>query len=153
MLAGLLPHAHRATSARRVLMAMLAAGAVPDPLRVTNTTFQGNMFGVHVNCCVFDLKPHRWADVSLSGGLFGTRCVSGRAWYEFDDYDRPEKPRIRMEKQLERVLRRYHVKVLSVYESPPPEKSLMLDLSLPAIGQQRMLLWRVPNQHERWCEL
>ena len=153
MLASPLPPVHRVASSHRVLVAMLAAGAVPDPLRATNTTFQGSMFGVHVNCRVFDLKPHRWADVSLSGGLFGTRGVSGRAWYEFDDYERPEKPRIRMEKKLERSLRRYRVKLLGVNESPPHEDSLMVDLSLPAIGPQRMLLWRVHEERERWCEL
>mgnify|MGYP004123763661 CR=1 FL=1 len=149
----LVGEAHRVASARRFLLAMLAAGAVPDPDRVATTTFQGSMFGVHVNARVFDLKPHRWADVSLSGGLFGTRGVSGRAWYEFDDYEKPGKPRVRMEKQLEKSLRRFHVELLGVCDTPPHEEALMLDLLLPAIGQQRMLLWRVPDERERWCEL
>ena len=111
------------------------------------------MFGVHVNCRVFDLEPHRWADVSLSGGLFGTHGVSGRVWYEFDDFEQPRKPRIRMEKRLERSLRLYRIRLLDVRETPNHEEALMLHLSLPAIGKQRMLLWRVHETRERWCEL
>lgn len=145
--------AHRVASTRRFLMAMLATGAVPDPSKVTHATFQGNMFGVHVDCQVHELEPHRWADVHMTGSIFGSKGVAGKAWYEYNDLADPLAPTLRLDKRLDKTLRRYRVKLIAVDPAPEEANAIELRLSLPAIGPQRMLLWRVPSDRERWCEL
>ena len=145
--------AHRVASARRFLMAMLAMGGVPDPNRITNTSFQGNLFGVHVDCQVFELAPHRWAHVKMTGSIFGSQGVTGKAWYEYNDVANPLAPTLRLDKRLDKTLRRYRVKLIGVEPAPQEANAIMLRVSLPALGPQRMLLWRVPEHRERWCEL
>lgn len=151
-----------ATPVQSVLVGMMAAwrplGGPVEPvgpdLTITNGTFYGSMFGVHVNCRVFELKPYRWADVALTGGVFGHRGVKGRAWYEFSDVRDPLHPRIKLDKRLERSLRRYRVELHDVQPTADNNPdSLTLHMSLPAIGHQRMMLWRAPEPRDRWCEL
>lgn len=131
---------HTATT-RHVLIAMLAAGAVPDSLRVTNSTFKGAMFGVHVECKIYALEELQWADVALSGGPFGNALVSGRAWYE-GGLDDPR--RICLDKKLEKTLRRYRITLVDVYPAPTDDTALLLHIRMPMFGMQRMTLWEVP---------
>lgn len=144
----------RAASARRFLFAMMTTGALPDPNQVRNSTYQGSMFGVHVDCTMYELPPHQWADVALTGGIFGSVGIAGKAWHEFDDPANPHTPSIRMDRTLQKTLRRYHVQLIDVYPAESSADGLMLDLSLPMVGKQRMMLRRVPTRpHDRWCEL
>ena len=136
---------HRTASPRHFLMAMLAAGALPDPLpdplRVTNSTFKGAMFGVHVECKIYALEELQWADVELSGGPFGRNLVTGRAWYE-GGADDPR--RICLDKKLEKTLRRYRITLVDVYPAPADDTALLLHIQMPMFGNQRMTLWEVP---------
>lgn len=147
----------RAIPARHFLLAMLASGGVPGPHLVRNETYQGSMFGVHVHCVMYDLDPYQWADVALTGGVFGSRGVSGKAWREFEDHTQPDLPTIKLDRVLEKQLRRYHVSLISVDQVDTTEHkggTLMLQLVLPMVGRQRMVLMRVSERaYDRWCEL
>lgn len=132
---------HRSATARRVLIGMLAAGAVPDPGAITNTTYTGTMFGVRVEAEMFQLEAFQWADVAMSGGPFGSRVVAGRAWYEGEH---PLTRHVCMSRVLERTLRRYRVKLVGVDYAAEDGSEIELRLELPVFGTQRMTLTEVP---------
>ena len=146
------------TSARHALVAMLAMGpgTAPNLGPVKNATFHGAMFGVHVECKLYE-RAHpevSWADVALSGGPFGRRLVSGRAWYEGDYVagGAHDVRRICLDPSLQKTLRRYRIKLVDVYPAPTDGSALLLHIEMPMFGIQRMTLKRVSPEHQELSE-
>lgn len=134
------PERWRATNARSALLGMLALGAVPSPYSITKASYRGGMYGVQVKCTVYSLPPHQWADVSLSGGPFGPRLISGRAWYE----GQPSTTRrLRLSTPLERALKRYRVTLLAVHPATTNASAMLVHMKLPVLGTHRMTLSEV----------
>ena len=137
------------------MLGMIATGMVPDPSAhgVLTGTYTGSMFGVSVRCVMYapgaDVSQ-RWADVSLYGGPFGSAGVAGRAWYERKG---GENGRIVIDPKLDKMLSKCRVKLLAVHPSPDDSEALLLHVSLPLVGSQRMFLTKESDREDRWCDL
>ena len=137
------------------MLGIIAAGIVPDPSAhgAFTGTYTGSMFGVSVRCVMYapgaDVSQ-RWADVSLYGGPFGSAGVAGRAWYQGGGGGHGQ---ILVDPKLDKMLSKRRVKLLAVDPSPDGSESLLLHVSLPLVGSQRMFLTKESGREDRWCDL
>ncbi|MGZ0213769.1 MAG: hypothetical protein ACKVI4_14955 [Actinomycetales bacterium] len=136
--------ARRAALARGLLATMLSAGATINESAsndVVTRKYGTHILGVNVECTLYSLPPHEWAEVRLRGAPFGFGGVRGRAW----NRAAPGEPRqIEIEHDLERALRNRGAQVLAVYPlATDPEETLMVEVRIPMLGRQVVSLVRV----------